>query len=281
MSGGLIFFLSVAFAFATGGGFPAFFIMLFLLSAGGGILQGIQRQMLNNGYRQPPRRRVADRQTRARLRQTARMQLPAQTGPSRTARPSGRSLGRAYPHATEAVRRAGIDPERARLTVSDLGLIVYTGASRPAVHREAAVPDTADYVRPFVELQAERPARGTLTFEIVDASGEVVYRREEAASLREGSTPIIPRTWLPIGDHYDMTRAWTLRIYANDTLLAEHPIGWFDPTNRTETLREVMSNDGEISADLSALMENPSMQPMSLEDLLGDDLVVSASSRRS
>ncbi len=280
MSGGLIFFLSVAFAFATGGGFPAFFIALFLLNAGSSIIRGIQSQMLNNGYRRP--RRVADRQTRARLRQTARVQLPAQTGPSRTHRPSvsGGRAGQTHPHADEAVRRAGIDPDRARLTISDLGLIVYMGSSRPAVHREAAVPDTADYVRPFVELQAERPARGTLTFEIVDASGEVVYRREETASLREGRTPIIPRTWLPIGDHYDMTRTWTLRIYANDTLLAEHPIGWFDPTNRTETLREVMSNDGEISADLSALMENPSMQSMSLDDLLGDDLAASASSRR-
>lgn len=181
-----------------------------------------------------------------------------------TSRPEG------YPHALEAVRRAGLN-ENAGLSLSDIGLIVYGAEPKPVVHRESAVPDTADYVQPFAELNAARAAKGRLTFEVVDTAGEIVYRREEEQQLRAGKTAVIPRTRLPIGDHFDLTQGWTLRMYANDVLIAEHPFGWYNPADRTETLREVMSNDGELTADLSALMDDIQAQPMSLDDLLGDD----------
>jgi len=172
------------------------------------------------------------------------------------------------------VRRAGLDPDHTGLTLSDVGLIVYGAEARPVVHRESAVPDTADYVQPFAELKAARAAKGKLTFEVVDSSGQVVYRREEEQQLRAGKTAIIPRTRLPIGDHFYLAQGWTLRVYANDVLLAEHPFGWYNPANRAETLREVMSNDGELTADLSALMDDIVNQPMSLDDLLGEDVQV-------
>ena len=76
---------------------------------------------------------------------------------------------------------------------------------------------------------------------------------------------------LPVGDHLDLSQGWTLRIYANNVLIADHPFGWYNPSDRTETLREVMSNDGELTADLSALMDDIQAQPMSLDDLLGGD----------
>ena len=123
----------------------------------------------------------------------------------------------------------------------------------------------------FFAILACCAAKGTLTFEVVDAAGEVIYRRDEEQQLRAGKTAIIPRTRLPIGDHFDFSQGWTLRIYANNVLLGEHPFGWFNPASRTETLREVMSNDGELTADLSALMDDMVTQPMSLDDLLGED----------
>ncbi|GEM_PF-2212669 len=191
------------------------------------------------------------------------------TTTARAASPSTKA--QVYPHATEAVRRAGLNPDKAGLTLTDVGLIVYGAEPRPVVHRESAVPDTANYVQPFAELKANRAAKGRLTFEVVDSSGQVAYRREEEQELRAGKTAVISRTRLPIGDHFYLAQGWTLKIYANDVLLAEHPFGWYNPASRTETLREVMSNDGELTADLSALMDDIVAQPMSLDDLLGDD----------
>lgn len=186
------------------------------------------------------------------------------TSTQRAARPEG------YTHASEAARRAGLS-ENAGLSLSDVGLIVYGAESRPVVYRESAIPDTVDYVQPFAELKAARAAKGRLAFELVDPAGEVVYLREEDQQLRAGKTSVIPRTRLPIGDHLDLSQGWTLRIYANNVLIADHPFGWYNPTDRTETLREVMSNDGELTADLSALMDDIQAQPMSLDDLLGGD----------
>jgi len=242
-----------------------------------------ERQQRNELERQQRRERERERGTRrsndqddryVRGRQPAppsRVTSPSRTtSPTRANNPSGTPAA-GYPHATEAVRRAGLNPDKAGLTLSDIGLIVYGAEARPVVHRESAVPDTADYVQPFAELKAVRAAKGTLTFEVVDAAGEVVYRRDEEQQLRAGKTAIIPHTRLPIGDHFDFSQGWTLRIYANNVLLAEHAFGWFNPASRTETLREVMSNDGELTADLSALMDDMVAQPMSLDDLLGED----------
>jgi hypothetical protein len=205
----------------------------------------------------PPRNTTASSNNRS-TRTTSTQRAAATTRPE------------AYPHANEATRRAGLN-ENAGLSLSDIGLIVYGAGPKPVVHRESAVPDTVDYVQPFAELKANRAAKGRLTFELLDPAGEVVYLREEDQQLRAGKTSVIPRTRLPIGDHFDLSQGWTLRIYANNVLIAEHPFGWYNPTDRTETLREVMSNDGELTADLSALMVDIQAQPMSLDDLLGGD----------
>lgn len=299
MSGGLIFLLSLAAAFVTGGGIPVFFIAMLMLNIGnsiakevfkevGGEIRGEIGREINREVRQRgrggrqqwsieeawDRRRSRDqrssRDDRYTLSDSRRRELPSRAASTSTqAKTKAKSVD--HPHADEAVRRAGIDPDRAGLTLTDVGLIVYGPEPRPVVHRELAVPDTADYVQPFAELKAVRAARGVLTFELVDPAGEVVYRREEQQQIKAGKTAVIARTRLPMGDHFDFSQGWTLRLYANDVLLAEHPFGWFDPSNRTEALREVMSNDGELTADLSALMEDEGFQPMSLDDLLGEE----------
>lgn len=273
-----MFLLALIFATTTGGGFAGFIFAMFMLGTLNSIvgsLRGSAPTANRVGGRRPQWRleQTWERQRQRRESRGQPRQLAGGTDP-RTARPSRQLPAPApkpHPHAEEAVRRAGLDPERTGLLVSDLGLIVYNGNDKPVVHRESAVPDTADYVQPFAELSAAKPARGRLTFEIVDALGEVVYRRQEEQALPTGKKAVIPRTRLPVGDHLDTAQAWTLRLYANDTLLAEHPFGWYDPLDRTEALREVMSNDGELSADLSALMQDAAAAPMSLDDLLSDE----------
>lgn len=172
------------------------------------------------------------------------------------------------PHAADAVRAAGHPLDGLALLPVDIGLMVYTGTQRPVLHREAPVPDTVDFVQPFVELQLSRPAAGTLRFEILDSTGDVVYRREERRQLPVGRTPVIPATRMPVGDFLFTEGNWTLNVYAADTLLASHTFEWGEPADATGVLREHLAQDGELSADLAMLVEDARLQPLSLDDLL-------------
>jgi hypothetical protein len=173
-------------------------------------------------------------------------------------------------HAIEAVSAAGHAPEDLALLPVDIGFLAYSAGSRPVVHREAPIPDTVDYIQPYVELELERPAAGTLRFEVVDSEGEVRYVREERRQLKAGRTPVIPETRMPVGDFLYTDDSWALRVYAANTLIAEHHFGWVDP-DVAPALREHLAEDGELSADLEVLVEQASLQPMSLDELLGDE----------
>lgn len=173
-------------------------------------------------------------------------------------------------HAAEAVAAAGHMPDDLALMPVDIGFLAYTAGNRPVVHREAPIPDTVDYIQPYIELELERPAAGTLRFEVVDSEGEIHYAREERRQLKAGRTPVIPETRMPVGDFLYTDDAWSLRVYAANTLIAEHHFGWIDP-DVAPALREHLAEDGELSTDLEVLVEQASLQPMSLDELLGDE----------
>lgn len=176
-------------------------------------------------------------------------------------------------HAVEAVEAAGHSPQDLALLPVDIGFITYKGADRPVVHREAPIPDTVDFIQPYVELYLERAAAGTLRFEIVDSAGEVHYVREERRQLKAGRSPVIPSTRMPVGDFLYTDTGWSLKVYAANTLIAEHQFGWVDPDSGT-ALREHLAEDGELSADLEMLVEDARLQPMSLDELLSSDEAV-------
>lgn len=173
-------------------------------------------------------------------------------------------------HAVQAVEAAGHAPEDLALLPVDIGFIAHKNGERPVVHREAPIPDTVDFIQPYVELYLERAAAGTLRFEIVDSAGEVQYVREERRQLKAGRTPVIPATRMPVGDFLYTDADWALRVYAANTLIAEHRFGWIDPDSGT-ALREHLAEDGELSADLAMLVEDVRLQPMSLDELLSVD----------
>src|SRR5690606_29061651 len=172
------------------------------------------------------RRTVADEMRRQRTanRSTANSRVyenpPA--APRRAAPSVQRNGVEPLGHAIEAVAAAGHEPEDLALLPVDIGFLAYTSGSRPVVHREAPIPDTVDYIQPYVELTLERPAAGTLRFEIVDSEGEIRYVREERRQLKAGRTPVIPETRMPVGDFLYTDDAWALRVYAANTLIAEH-----------------------------------------------------------
>jgi hypothetical protein len=225
------------------------------------------------------RRTVADEMRRQRTSNRGRntgngsrvYENPTTSTPARRAAPAARPNGlQPLSHAAEAVAAAGHAPEDLALLPVDIGFLAYTSGSRPVVHREAPIPDTVDYIQPYIELSLDRPAAGTLRFEIVDSEGEIHYVREERRQLKAGRTPVIPETRMPVGDFLYTNDSWSLRVYAANTLIAEHHFGWIDP-DVAPALREHLAEDGELSADLEVLVEQASLQPMSLDELLGDE----------
>lgn len=182
-----------------------------------------------------------------------------------TAKRDSSALG----HATEAIEAAGHHPDDLALLPVDIGFIAYSEGKRPVRHREAPIPETVNFIQPYVELYLERAAAGVLRFEIVDGAGQVHYVREERRQLKAGTSPIIPGTRMPVGDFLYTDGDWALRIYAAGTLIAEHRFAWGD-TASAPSLREHMAEDGELSADLAELIEDARLQPMSIDDLLSD-----------
>lgn len=215
------------------------------------------------------RRTVADEMRRQR---TAGRRAAADERPRRETPAARRAPSADAPlnHALEAVAAAGHAPDELALLPVDIGFLTYAAGGRPVVHREAPIPDTVDYIQPYVELELARPAAGTLRFEVLDSEGEVRYVREERRQLKAGRTAVIPETRMPVGDFLYTAESWSLRVYAANTLIAEHYFGWIDP-NITPALREHLSEDGELSADLEMLVGQASLQPMSLDELLSED----------
>ncbi len=236
------------------------------------------RRMPRGRYRETRRTDGTERrlttasELRRQRRQQAQDMMPGVFPPRpRAAAPRPVRAGAAkgpLPHAADAVIAAGHALADLALLPVDIGLMVYSGTERPVLHREAPVPDTVDFIQPFVELQLSRPAAGTLRFEILDSTGDVVYRREERRQLPAGRTPVIPATRMPVGDFLFTEGDWTLNVYAADTLLASHSFAWGEPADTTGVLREHLAQDGELSADLAILVEDAQLQPLSLDDLL-------------
>jgi hypothetical protein len=220
------------------------------------------------------RRSVADELRRQRTagragQPTARYGTPTQ--PQRRSLSEPEAAAAPLSHAAEAVAAAGHEPDELALLPVDIGFLAYSTGSKPVVHREAPIPDTVDYIQPYIELYLERAAAGTLRFEIVDSEGEIHYAREERRQLKAGRTPVIPETRMPVGDFLYTDDAWSLRVYAANTLIAEHHFGWIDPETAGTALREHLAEDGELSADLEVLVEDARLQPMSLDELLGGE----------
>lgn len=177
-------------------------------------------------------------------------------------------------HAITAAEAANVAVHESAVLAVDLGVLVYrSGEEKPALHRDAPIPETADYVQPFADLWFEQPPSGTVRLRLLDAAGTVRF----ASELRVDSRPSSPRrlvlspTRLPIGDHLPISDGWTLEVEVDDTIVAAHYINWYDPDGG-DALVEHLAADGELTVDLAALVDHVVLTPMSLDDLLaGDD----------
>lgn len=171
-----------------------------------------------------------------------------------------------YAHAVRAVRAAGNDPGETQVLPVDIGVMSFSGSQPPMIHRSQSVPDDVDYIQPFVQLRLPQRAVGRVRFEIADSDGQVVYIHEDFHQLERGRNLVTPTTRLPIHDAQAMYYGWTLSVSADDVLLAAHKLEWQATTTRV--IRNQLSEDGEISSEMRAMLHDNELRGMSLDELL-------------
>ncbi|MBL8165657.1 MAG: hypothetical protein JNJ61_26975 [Anaerolineae bacterium] len=171
-----------------------------------------------------------------------------------------------YAHALRAVERAGFSPDEVRVLPVDLGLMVFRTDQDPIVYRTQPVPDDADYVQPFVQLRLPTKAVGRVKFEIIDSDGQVLFIHEDIHQFERGRNLITPSARLPVHDAQAMHRNWQLRISADGTVLANHHFTWQE--SDTRRVRRHVREDGEISNELRATLEENRLHKLSLDELL-------------
>ena len=173
-----------------------------------------------------------------------------------------------YAHALKAVQNAGLDPNEVRVLPVDVGVMAFKSDNDPLVFRTRSVPDDVDYVQPFVQLRLPTKATGRIKFDIVDSDGQVIFIHEDFYQLERGRNLITPAARLPIHDAQAMHQAWKLRISADGMALATHTFDWQE--SNLNRMRRHLSEDGEISNELRAALNENRLQRMSLDELLSD-----------
>jgi hypothetical protein len=171
-----------------------------------------------------------------------------------------------YPHALQAVKRAGLNPDEVRVLPVDIGVMAFKGDNDPIVCRTRPVENDFDYIQPFVQLRLPKKAVGRVKFEILDSDGQILFVHEDNYQLERGRNLVMPAARLPIHDAQAMHRRWGMRVSADGVRLAEHAFRWVESESRR--MRRHIQEDGEISTELRAALAENRLQNMSLDELL-------------
>lgn len=170
-----------------------------------------------------------------------------------------------YRHALEAVQRAGHNPDNVQVLTVDIGVMAFKD-EEPTVFRTWSLPDDVDYIQPFVQLRLPSKAAGLVKFEILDATGNVVFMREDIHNLERGRNFVSPAARFPIHDETMTSGQWGMRVSADGVVLAEHLFEFSEATD--QAIRRHIGEDGEINTELRAVMAESRLPKMSLDELL-------------
>ncbi len=171
-----------------------------------------------------------------------------------------------YAHALDAVRRAGLDPTETHVLPIDIGVMAFSSDGDPVIYRTRPVLDDIDYLQPFVQLRLPTRARGRIRFELVDSDGQTLFVHEEDHEFQRGRNLVTPAARLPIHDAHAMLGDWQLRVSADGVLIADHRFEWQE--NTTKVIRRHLTEDGELSSEVRAMVAENRLQRMSLDELL-------------
>lgn len=192
---------------------------------------------------------------------------PEEAAPAdaQTRLPDGR---RAYAHAINAARAAGLDVRAQALPV-DLGFMAFSGGER-VLCRSIPPADDADFLQPFVVLQLATRASGRVRFEVIDPDGQRLFVHEDQHALKPGANLISPAARLRILPSHHLAGRWELRISADGVPLALHAFTWRE--SRATLLRRTLREDGELRQEARRQLEDEArVQRLTLDDLLSGD----------
>lgn len=168
----------------------------------------------------------------------------------------------------QAMRWAEQDLASSPLRLEDIGLLGYRNPTKPKLIRLQPVISDTQFIRPFVQLYANRPLEGTLRLEIRDDQQALLYLDSGFYRLRR-HVRIIPKTWLPLRDHrLRLEGEWWIMLWFRDEPLAAHPFGWERLAD--SALLAQLRTDGEISDELRQDVQRGRFRKMSLSELLAD-----------
>ncbi len=172
-----------------------------------------------------------------------------------------------YRHALDAVARAGHNPDNLRLLPVDIGVLGFEqGKPQPDVYRTWSLPDDLDYVQPFAQIRLPRAASGRVRFELVDSAGHAVFVHEDIFDLAPGRNFITPSARLPIHNQHEIDGPWRLKISADGILLADHR--FYFENAATSDVRRHIGEDGELTAEMRAVLAETQLRDLSLDELL-------------
>jgi hypothetical protein len=184
-----------------------------------------------------------------------------------------------YVHALDAVRNALHNPDDILVLPVDIGLLSFYMDEDPVIHRTHPIANDSDYIQPYIQLRVPTPAAGKVKFEIYDHSSQLVFVNENQYQLKRGRNLIVPSTRLPVHDEQEMNGDWSMKVYADGTLLAIYPFGWNDPDE--QDFRRHIGEDGEINSELRAVLAENRLGRMSLDDLLAHQEDVDNAAQRT
>jgi len=175
-----------------------------------------------------------------------------------------------YKHALSAARAAGLMTDDTSYVLPiDIGVMAYESNNKRMIQRVLPLTELTEFVQPFIQLRLAANAQGRVKFEIIDAQGDRLFVHEDRYQLHEGVNFISPPSRLRVWDVKNSV-TWKLRVYADNTLIAEHGLAW--EVGTTGVVRRNMLEDGEISptirAQVSAMLTENRLTDMSLDELL-------------
>lgn len=216
-------------------------------------------------YADSERRRSREREYNDRQRDQDRY-IRRESPRSRRERPA--NVDQVYPHAIDAARKAGLNPDTVPVLPVDIGIMAYHADDSPVIHRTVPVEDDCDYIQPFIQLRVPRMATGRVRFELIDNTGQLIFVHEDDYQLKRGRNLIIPATRLPIHDEQEIDGSWELVVSGDNMVLAKYGFDWLD-MERSDA-RRFVGEDGEINSEMRAVLAESRLQRMSLDELLGD-----------
>lgn len=182
------------------------------------------------------------------------------------------AIDEAYDHAIKAAYDAGFDLDEDGVIPMDIGVLAYRANSdEPIIVREGEIPDDITHLQPFIDLRVPENLDGSVSFEILDASGNVVYTRRVQRSYKRGRNLILPPTRMRVDGDMELMDGWHLRVWSGEVMIADHTIDWMDAyTYNEKPLAAHIGEDGELSVELRNALDDIAQQGVSLDDLLAD-----------